>query len=126
MVTEGQYIYCKDWNIRKRIVCSEKVIGKALGIRAHDIKVIKEREYADAKCVVEDVIESTFDMIYLLRPDGAKKPLRMQLPKSQVLVIMKRKKCIFLFGKRHFYFAAVIAESLRKNLSKKCTIPYNK
>ena len=92
MVTEGQYIYCKDWNIRKRIVCSEKVIGKALGIRAHDIKVIKEREYADAKCVVEDVIESTFDMIYLLRPDGAKKPLRMQLPKSQVLVYHEKEE----------------------------------
>ena len=48
------------------------MIGKALGIRAHDIKVIKEREYADAKCVVEDVIESTFDMIYLLRRWGEK------------------------------------------------------
>ena len=92
MVTEGQYLSCKDWNIRKRIVCSEKVIGKALGIRAHDIKVIKEREYADAKCVVEDVIESTFDMIYLLRPDGAKKPLRMQLPKSQVLVYHEKEE----------------------------------
>lgn len=92
IVTEGQYIYCKDWNIRKRIVCSEKVIGKALGIRAHDIKVTKKREYADAKCVVEHVIESTFDMIYLLRPDGAKKALRMELPKSQVPIYHEKEE----------------------------------
>ena len=38
------------------------------------------------------MIESTFDMIYLLRPDGAKKALRMELPKSQVPIYHEKEE----------------------------------
>ena len=65
-------------------------------------------------------------MIYLLRPDGAKKPLRMQLPKSQVLVYHEKEEVYISLWEEALYFCSSNSGILEKELVEKCTIPYNK
>lgn len=74
-----------SWKIQKEIpdVWKEKRFT-SVGIRAHDIEVVSEQE-ADAKCILERLIESPFDMIYLLRVPGAEKGMRLEISKNQSL-----------------------------------------
>lgn len=56
-----------EWGIRKRM---EQFLPKtvcAVGIRAHDIKIVKNLEQADAKAIVDQVVECPFDWLYCLR-----------------------------------------------------------
>lgn len=81
-VSDGEdgNIRMDDWKIEIRVPEGKK--SPFVGIRAHDIEVVQMHE-ADALCVVERVIESPFDMIYLLWVEGAEKGLRMEISKSQ-------------------------------------------
>lgn len=82
----GKRMKFDDWEIEKEI--TDAGIEKswvAAGIRAHEIEVVDEKS-ADGKCVVERVIESPFDIIYLLRVPGAEKNLRMEVPKGKAFV----------------------------------------
>lgn len=81
MDEEDGSVYLRDWNIRKKIQKTDMNRFRAVGIRAHEIRVVS-RQKADAACEVVRVIEAPFDMIYSLRAEHAVKTLRLEIPKS--------------------------------------------
>lgn len=121
MVCEkGGEVCLKDWNITKKIYKADAGQYQSIGIRAHDIRIAEEKE-ADAECVVERVIESPFDMIYMLRADGAEKILRFEVPKKDAPGYQKGDTVQVLLPEKSFLFL----KEPDKELVEKEDIAYN-
>lgn len=103
MVTEGKTIYLKEWGVKKTLYSAPPKEKISVGIRAHDVQVVK-KDFADTICTVERVIESPFDMIYVLRTDEGEQCVRMEIPKGEQRIYREGERLFLAFPEESLLF----------------------
>ena len=85
-----------DWDMILRLENKLDLDDEYIGIRAHEIKVIDDREFAERnlnnsddelsnieEMTIEALIENIFSMIIMLKKDNAIKPIRLEINKNK-------------------------------------------
>lgn len=100
---EEQRIFFRDWNFEKSVQRTDIGNCQNVGIRSRDIWITDERE-ADTSCVIERVIETPLERIYIVRTECAEKTLRLECSKDHSPRYQKGETLFLSFPEEKLFF----------------------